>query len=195
MFVCAVNGSPNLAGNTSFLLKSILGRLEEAKIETEVVNLHRAVSSLKKPYCTACSDCQGSCYMGTELEEVYEVMKRADVIILGSPVYFGAPSAQIKTLFDKSRVLRSGRELVGKYGAAVSVGGSKYGGQELVVRAMHDMMLVQGMYILNDGSRQGDAGHGGVCAHRPAAEDDFATKRCEIMAQRIIELRDTLDKP
>jgi len=188
MFVLAINGSPNEDGNTAFLLDTILTKISEAGIDTQRINLHKIVTSLKNPFCSACADCKGACYKGTALEETFELMKKADVIIFGSPVYFGGATAQMKVLFDKSRAYRKDRAFVGKFAAAVSVGGSKYGGQEATVRSLHDVLLVQGMTLVGDGAFSMDAGHHGVCAHRPAREDEFALKRCEVLAQRIIDI-------
>jgi multimeric flavodoxin WrbA len=115
-------------------------------------------------------------------------MKRAEVILFGSPVYFGGPTAQLKAFFDKSRYFRKEKAYLGKHAAVLTVGGSKYGGQETTVKAIQDCLLVQGMVIMGDGSSEFDAGHQGVCAHRPAAEDEFAIKRCKSLAKRILEL-------
>jgi hypothetical protein len=49
-------------------------------------------------------------------------------------------------------------------------------------------MLVHGMTIVADGHSEDDCGHHGVCAHRPAQQDDFAIKRAAILAKRIVEV-------
>ena len=116
-------------------------------------------------------------------------MQKADVILCASPVYFGGPTAQLKAFFDKSRFYRGERAFVGKYGAALSCGASKYGGQEATVRSIQNSMLVHGMSIIGPGSLQYDAGHLGVCAMRPASEDEFAKSRCKSLAARIRELK------
>jgi multimeric flavodoxin WrbA len=189
MLVCAVNGSPNEKGNTDFLISTVLEEVEDHGIDTVKYNMNNVVRTLKTPFCTACNVCNGSCYRGSLLENLYEDMKKSDVIIIGSPVYFGGPTAQTKILFDKSRAYRKDCAFVGKYGAGISCGGSKYGGQEATLKALHDMMLVEGMSVIGDGAVGFDAGHHGVCAHRPAMEDEFAIKRCHILAQRIISLK------
>ena len=50
--------------------------------------------------------CSGVCYKGTELEEAFELLEKADGVIFGSPVYFGTVSAQMKAFADKARGLR-----------------------------------------------------------------------------------------
>ena len=189
MFVCAVNGSPNKEGNIDFLISTVLAEVEKNGIDTVKYNMGEVIKTVKTPFCNACKDCTGECYKGSMLENLYEDMKRADVIIIGSPVYFGGPTAQTKVLFDKSRLMRRECAFVGKWGAAISCGGSKYGGQEATIKALHDMMLVEGMSIIGDGAKGFDAGHHGVCAHRPANEDEYAIKRCRVLAERIISLK------
>jgi len=187
MYVCALNGSPNTDGNTVFLLKSVLEQLEGA--ETEIIHIAKEMEALPKAFCTSCATpCPKACFQGTGVEQTFEKMKRADVILFGSPVYFGGPSAQIKAFFDKSRFYRGEKAFVGKYGAALVCGASKYGGQEATVSSLHHSMLVQGMTIIGPGSHLFDAGHLGVCASRPANEDDFAKSRCASLAARIMEL-------
>lgn len=187
MYVCAINGSPNADGNTAYLLNRVLERLEG--VETEVIHFAKEIEKLERPFCTCCSTpCNKSCFKGTGVEETFEKMKRADVILFGSPVYFGGPTAQIKALFDKSRSYRGEKLFVGKYGAALVCGASKYGGQEATVTSLQHSMLVHGMTIIGPGSHTYDAGHLGVCAARPANEDDFANSRCESLAARIMEI-------
>ncbi len=185
MYIVALNGSHNKNGNTQFLLEEILKNCENA--ETEILNIHEIMSSLKNPFCiSCCSPCDARCYAGTALEEAFEKITRADAVIIGSPVYFRGVSAQLKAFFDKTRKIRAEKLWVGKAGAAVSVGASKYGGQEKVISQIHDMMLVEGMTIIADSSSSG-AGHSGVAAQRPAEADEWAKARAKILAERIME--------
>lgn len=188
MLVLALNGSPNKDGNTAFLLRKVLETCKESGAETEMINVAEAIVTAKTSFCNTCSSpCNGNCYKGTMLEDVFNRMRKADAIILGSPVYFGTVSAQLKALFDKSRGLRNEKALLGKIGAGVTVGGSRYGGQETTMRALHDMMMIHGMCIVGDGSSGEDCGHHGVCAARPASEDEFAVRRARVLGMRIVE--------
>lgn len=193
MYVVALNGSPHRDGNTAYLLQLILQNIQNA--ETELIQIGELMGTLDKPFCTTCaSPCPKACFRGTEIEEAFEKMKKADVILVGSPVYFGAPSAQIKALFDKSRAYRGEKAFIGKLGAAISCGASKYGGQEATVKALHNCMLVHGMSIIGPGSHAFDAGHLGVCAHQPASDDSFAESRCLSLAARISALKEVGNK-
>ena len=72
--------------------------------------------------------------------------KRADFVVLGSPVYFGSMTGQMKCFFDKTRNARVIKWL-GKPMAAVTVGASKYGGQERTLEHIHSCVLVSGMTL------------------------------------------------
>lgn len=184
MYIAALNGSHNKKGDTWFLLNEILKNCKNA--ETEILNVHEIMSDVKSPFCVCCvSPCDARCYKGTKLEEAFEKITKADAVIIGSPVYFRAVTAQLKAFFDKTRKVRSQRLWVGKPGLAVSVGASKYGGQEKVIEQIHDLMLVEGMTIMGDSSADMGAGHCGVAAHRPASEDENAIARAKVAADRI----------
>jgi len=60
----------------------------------------------------------------------FQKLAQADALIIGSPVYFGTVSAQLKGFWDKSRKLRTALALLNTVGAAVTTGGARFGGQE-----------------------------------------------------------------
>lgn len=189
MLIVGINGSPNREGNTKYLLDKVLASAAAEGAKTELLEAGELLRKAKHSFCTACSTpCTGVCYSGTELEQAFELMKSADAIVFGSPVYFGSVSAQIKAFFDKTRKLRAEKALYNKIGAGVTVAAAKYGGQETTLKALHDIMLVHGMLIVGDGYLESDCGHHGVCAHRPAWEDEFAVKRAELLGKRLVEL-------
>ncbi|MGE5473069.1 MAG: flavodoxin family protein [Ignavibacteriales bacterium] len=187
MFIVGLNGSPNKEGNTSFLLRYILNETNKNGCEYEIINIAEALNSAKTPFCNACSTpCSGKCYGGTPLEEAFNLISKADAVILGTPVYFGTVSAQIKAFFDKTRKIRGEKVWINKIAAGVTVGASKYGGQETAIRALHDILLVHGMVIVGDGHPEYGAGHHGVCAQKPAKEDEDALNRAKVLAEEIV---------
>ena len=189
MFIVALNGSPKSDGNTAFLLQKILDEVGSEGAETRHIHVHKIMEEQKHPYCNACSSpCRGTCFSDTTLSDTYDLLKKADAIILGSPVYFGTVSAQLKGFWDKTRKLRGEKGLMNAVGGAVSPGGARFGGQETTLRALHDMMLVQGMIVVGDGYVADDCGHHGVCSQQPSEEDSFALKRASILSRRITEV-------
>ncbi len=187
MYVLALNGSHQKEGNTAFLLQEVLNYCKESGAQTELLSVHEAIMDAKIPFCVNCSTpCSRQCYAGTKLEDAFNKIKEADFVLFGSPVYFGSMTAQLKAFFDKTRAVRAEKEWRGKPMAAITVGASKYGGQERTLEAVHSCGLVSGMTLLGNSSSSG-MGHFGVSAQKPAQEDEYALKQCKIMAQRIIE--------
>ena len=186
MYILALNGSHNRNGNTAYLLNKVLEYCKEKGAETEILSVHDAISDAKTPFCVSCSTpCTKQCYKDTKLDELFEKSKKADFILFGSPVYFGSMTAQLKCLFDKTRALRAEKAWFGKPMAAVTVGASKYGGQERTLEAIHSCALVEGMTLVGNSSALG-AGHFGVSAQKPAESDEYANNCCKVLADRII---------
>ncbi len=189
MKVLAINGSPNIKGNTVFLLNKALNAAKSEGAEVEMIHVSEAISELDKPFCIQCSSpCSKICYEGALLEEYYEKLKEADGIIIGSPVYFGTVTAQLKAFWDMTRALRSEKVLIDKIGAAITVGASKYGGQKTTIDTLHDMMLIQGMIIVGDALKEEDAGHQGVCGEKEVEKDQEVQKRSKILGRRVARL-------
>lgn len=189
LFIAAVNASPNREGNTAFLLQQAIDECACRGANTEVLFCRDILKDQENPFCMDCSSpCTGKCYKNKELYNAYELISRADALILGSPVYFGTVSAQLKAFFDKSRALRTGKKLLNVVGGTIASGASRFGGQEATIRAMQDIMLVHGMIIVGDGHAEDDCGHMGAAAQKPSREDENAIKRSRILGKRIYEV-------
>lgn len=103
MKAIAINGSPRTGGNTEILLQRCLERLRSEKIETEFVPLG---TRLVKP-CTACNGCaqmkNRTCAVkDDEFHPIFESMVQADIIVVGSPVYFGSATPNLMALLDRA---------------------------------------------------------------------------------------------
>ena len=189
MFFVAINGSPVKEGNTAFLLQKGLEQLKLRGGKIELLHTAELLKSTAVPFCTNCSTpCRGICVKGTLMEQALKLLREADGILVGSPVYFGSVSGQLKAFWDKARCLRGEKKLLNVVGGAVAIGASRFGGQEGTLRAIQEMMLVQGMTVVGDGQKDYDCGHYGVAAQRPAQEDRNALARITIMANRIYEV-------
>lgn len=93
-------GSPRKNGNTAYLVKTILKNAFGAGHETEFVPLHGA----KIGFCSACDACRRTdkgCIQKDDMVDLEEKMKKADVWILGTPVYWWGPTAQMKVFMDR----------------------------------------------------------------------------------------------
>ncbi len=188
MLIIGLNGSPNRQENTAFILETALEAATKFGAKTETLFLREVLEKQKNPFCTACeTPCQGKCYKGTELENILERLAAADGLLLASPVFFGTVSGQIKAFWDKTRRLRRGKRLLNTVGGALSVGAARFGGQETTLRALHSMMLVQGMILVGD-SHEKSAGHHGTCVGGIAAKDQNALKRAFMLGQRVAQV-------
>lgn len=189
MLILGLNGSAHEHGNTADLLTYGLEEAAKLEVDTELIFIQEALEEMDNPFCTVCEPrCPGVCYQGKKLEELYRLLREADGILLGSPVYFGTVSAQMKGFWDLSRKLRNEKALINTVGGALSVGASRFGGQEHTIRGLHDIMLVHGITVVGDGHHSADPGHNGACSHRPSIKDDYAITRVRILARRIVEV-------
>ncbi len=122
MKVVAINGSPRRQGNTALLLRTVMIELEQAGIETELIQW----GGQTVRGCTACMICfdkkNHRCVIETDkLNEIIAKMNEADGILIGSPTYFANVSAEVKALIDRAGLvtIANGRTLRRKVGAAV----------------------------------------------------------------------------
>ncbi|MBO8158661.1 flavodoxin family protein [Thermosyntropha sp.] len=189
LLIVAINGSPNREGNTALLLHKAAEECEKMGAKVEFIHCQQVLKDMTNPFCVACSSpCSGRCFKDKVLEKTLKLISKADGIIMGSPVYFGTVSAQLKAFWDKTRGLRNDKKLLNVVGGAIAVGASRFGGQETTIRAMQDMMMVQGMIIVGDGYYEDDCGHLGAAAQRPSSEDENALLRASIVGKRIVEV-------
>lgn len=188
MLIVGINGSPDREGNTAYLVGEVLKACRELAADTGLIHVMDALEGQERPYCIACgSPCPEVCHRKANLADAYDIIRKADALVVGSPVYFGTVSAQLKAFWDKSRNLRGEKALVGIPGGAVSVAAARFGGQETTVRAIHDIMLIHGMRVVGDASIGTGGGHQGVCAQRPSVDDEFARGRAKVLAEGLVE--------
>ena len=117
MHVLLLNGSPNAEGCTFTALSEIVATLKAENITSEIFQLG------KKPVrgCVACGVCgeRGECaFQDDALPALVEAVKRADALVIGSPVYYAGPNGALCALLDRL-FFSAGSLLKFKPGAAV----------------------------------------------------------------------------
>ena len=117
MHVLLLNGSPNAEGCTFTALSEIAATLKTENVTSEIFQLG------KKPVrgCVACGACheRGKCaFQDDALPALVEAVKRADGIVIGSPVYYAGPNGALCALLDRL-FFSAGALLKGMPGAAV----------------------------------------------------------------------------
>lgn len=102
--VIAINGSPRKSWNTATLLEHALKGALSAGAKTELVHLY----DLDYKGCTSCFSCKlkggksyGKCAMNDDLTPVLERIAVADAFILGSPVYIGTATGEMRSFLER----------------------------------------------------------------------------------------------
>jgi multimeric flavodoxin WrbA len=116
MNVLLINGSPHGKGCTFTGLSEVAGALEKNGIKTRIIHTGTQVRD-----CMACNACAktGYCVITDDgVNEAIDLLKKADGLVIGSPVHFAAPSASICAFMDRMFYLKEGPYAL-KPGAAV----------------------------------------------------------------------------
>ncbi|MFH1190043.1 MAG: flavodoxin family protein [Candidatus Omnitrophota bacterium] len=99
MKVVGISGSPRRSGNSEMLLDRALegAMLAGADVEKVVLN------ELDIKPCQECGGCDntGDCVINDDMQCLYKTLKRADAVIVSSPIFFGSLSAQTKMMIDR----------------------------------------------------------------------------------------------
>lgn len=162
--VVGLSGSPRKDGNTEILIKEALKTAKKEGAETEFISLAgKDIQPCQACYTCRLDDSKGVCAIEDDLPEIFEKLKKADGIIIGSPVYFLSVTAQLKALFDRSLTLRYGKGnvkrkpglpggpeflLTDKVGGAIAVGGGN--GQQLTIQEILKWMVFQNMVVVGN---------------------------------------------
>ena len=159
MYALAVNGSPRKGGNTELLLKEVLSELHDAGWETELVK----VGGTAIRGCIACDKCfenkDNECAVKSDnFNDIFSKMLRADALILGSPTYFAAVSADLKALIERAGYVAyaNNNAFTGKIGAAVVA--VRRGGATHVYDTINHMFQMSRMIL--PGSTYWNMGYG-----------------------------------
>ncbi len=104
MKVMAFNGSPRKKWNTATLLGKALEGAASKGAETELIHLY----DLNFKGCISCFACKtiggksyGGCAVQDDLAPVFNRIEQVDAIILGSPIYWGTVSGEMKSFMER----------------------------------------------------------------------------------------------
>jgi multimeric flavodoxin WrbA len=132
MKIIAFNGSPRKNGNTEILLKETVRGIQDSGSTVDIFHLNL----MKIKPCQDCGSCNetGKCVFKDDMEKAYDAIRKADRIILASPIFFFALSAQSKLMIDRCQSLWCEKYLMkkplepgryGRKGLLMLVGGMK----------------------------------------------------------------------
>ncbi len=99
--ILVATGSPRKGGNTELLMDEALRGAAEAGAETEKI----FIDDLDIKPCKGCGACLRDevewCAQEDDMIDLYPKILLADGIMLGTPIYWWGPSAQLKLFFDR----------------------------------------------------------------------------------------------
>lgn len=128
---------------------------------------------------------------GVEAAGVEAVLKKIDDakvdeliqvqgLILGSPVYYGLPTAKIKEFIDES--VKYHGQLEGMVGGAFCSAGGTHTGSETTIVALLEALMIHGMVV------QGTSAKNHYGAASVGAPDDNDVEVCHRMGERLAKL-------
>lgn len=100
MNVLLINGSPHKNGCTHTALAEVAGQLNAQGIDTNI--FHVGAKAVRG--CIACGQCAatGHCvFTDDPVNKCIDLLKQADGLVVGSPVYYAAPNGGLCALLDR----------------------------------------------------------------------------------------------
>jgi multimeric flavodoxin WrbA len=98
--IVVLSGSPRKKGNTERLAQAFM---EGAQSVGKTVT-HFRVADMRIGGCLGCGHCfkeQGVCVQQDDMLPILEALRKADTLVLASPVYYFGVSAQLKLAIDR----------------------------------------------------------------------------------------------
>lgn len=101
MNILVLNGSPRPNGNTKKMITVFQEGAISAGHQVEIVD----VCDKKINGCIACEYCHtkgnGKCIQKDDMQQVYEALERAEMLVIASPIYYHGISGQLKCAIDR----------------------------------------------------------------------------------------------
>jgi multimeric flavodoxin WrbA len=115
--VLAIYGSHRRGQNSDILVDKVIEGIGKENVNIE--KIYASAPGIKN--CTACESCfkLGRCVIKDEMQDVYQAIDRADIILSSSPVYFYSVSSHMKKLIDRCQAVwaskyKTGGSLISK---------------------------------------------------------------------------------
>jgi multimeric flavodoxin WrbA len=155
-----------------------------------------SVSGKDIGFCVQCDVCvrkKDGCAFDDGMQDLYRLLTRADALILGTPVYQGGLSGQLKTIMDRCRALvaTDPHALRDKPCAGIAVGGDRNGGQESALRQIHDFCLLNLMIPVGGGAYGSNLGAAVWSQDRGAEgvdDDEVGLKSIHRTVDRLVQV-------
>ncbi len=104
MRVLGLQGSPRKKGNTQFLLSQFLEECQTQGADVQTIDVCRKKIEPCMEYILC--EKKGICPIDDDMKhEIYPLLRRADVIVVATPIFFYNTTAQLKALIDRTQTL------------------------------------------------------------------------------------------
>lgn len=101
MRILVLNGSPRPKGNTKQMVEAFREGANSSGHQVDVVD----VCQKKIGGCIACEYChtkgKGVCIQKDDMQEIYALLKDAEMLVIASPIYYHGISGQLKCVIDR----------------------------------------------------------------------------------------------
>lgn len=199
--VLGINGSPRRRANTRIMLNEALKAASKLRdVETEYISVaeHKILGG-----CTACFICHKKpslielCRGYKEPDDVNMILRKmldAEAWIIGTPVYFGGVTAQLKCLIDRSHPVQPcGRAFRNKVCGVITMAYARMGGSEATIDDIHHWLMNLDAIVVGLGPErtgQGDSSYWGAsgCQGWPQPLSSTAKGAFEAVKQDAIGL-------
>lgn len=103
--VVIISSSPRKGGNSDTMADAFLMGAIEAGNEVEKINIR----DMELKFCIGCLGClrTGKCVLKDGMNELYDKVQHADVLVFATPVYYYGMTGQLKTFLDRLNPLYS----------------------------------------------------------------------------------------
>ena len=100
MLIIGLQGSPRNKGNTNFLLSTFMDAAEKSGARTLTIDVTKKNVVPCKEY-TVCEK-KGFCPIDDDVrDEIYPLLRQADIVVVATPIFFYNMSAQLKAVIDR----------------------------------------------------------------------------------------------
>jgi arsenite transporter/arsenate reductase (thioredoxin) len=107
MLVLGLQGSPKKSGSSDYLLKYFLAEIKKMGVDVQMLD----IAQMNIHPCIGCGYCEkkGRCVIDNDdmAKTIYPLLRKAQVVVASSPVFFYSVTAQLKALIDRTQALWS----------------------------------------------------------------------------------------
>jgi multimeric flavodoxin WrbA len=152
-FLLGICGSPRNQGTEFAVQYALKYAAEKYHFNTEFWTIR--AKDIK--FCIHCDYCireKKGCIHKDDMQELYPKLESAKFLLLGTPVFQGNLSGQLKTIMDRCRAIiaKDPEVFKNKFGMALAVGGDRSGGQEIAIRTILDFFQQNHIISLSGGA-------------------------------------------